>query len=100
MSDPSPELLRRLLRARDRIDAAPEQPWTVDQLAAVSGVSAAHFARSFRRAFGLPPHRYLLSRRIGQAVALLRETDWPVIDIAYRTGWESLGTFGRTFHDI
>jgi AraC-like DNA-binding protein len=66
----------------------------------VSGVSAAHFARCFKRAFGLPPHRYLLTRRIEQAVALLRDTDLSITEIAFATGWESLGTFGRTFRDI
>lgn len=93
-------LLRRLLRAKDRIDAASHEAWTVDRLAAVSGVSPAHFARSFKAAFGVPPHRYLLSRRIEQAAALLRDTDEPVTEIAFRTGWDSLGTFGRVFRDI
>jgi len=66
----------------------------------VSGVSEAHFARSFRDAFGVPPHRYLLTRRIERATALLRDTDLPIIEIAFRTGWNSLGTFGRTFRDV
>lgn len=95
-----PALLRRLLRAKDHIDAASHEAWPVARLAALSGVSAAHFARSFRRAFGVPPHRYLLTRRIEQAVALLRDTDLSITDIAFATGWESLGTFGRTFRDI
>lgn len=96
----TPALLRRLLRARDRMDAASHEPWPVQRLAQVSGVSAAHFARSFRQAFGIPPHRYLLTRRIEQACTLLQETDLPVTDIAFATGWESLGTFGRTFRDV
>lgn len=70
----SPELLRRLLRAKDRMDAASHEAWPVARLAEVGAVSAAHFARSFKEAFGLPPHRYLLARRIERAVALLRET--------------------------
>jgi transcriptional regulator GlxA family with amidase domain len=93
-------LLRRLLRARDRMDAASHEAWPVRRLAQVSGVSEAHFARSFKAAFGVPPHRYLLSRRIERAKALLRDTDLPVIDIAFQTGWDSLGTFGRVFRDI
>jgi transcriptional regulator GlxA family with amidase domain len=95
-----PELLRRLLRAKDRMDAASHEDWPVQRLARVSHVSAAHFARCFKDAFGVPPHRYLLTRRIERAVALLRDTDLPIIDIAFRTGWKSLGTFGRTFRDI
>lgn len=99
-SSPSPELLRRLLRAKDRIDAASHEAWPVQRLAAVSGVTQAHFARSFQQAFGIPPHRYLLTRRIERATALLRDTDLPITSIAYDTGWNSLGTFGRTFRDV
>lgn len=95
-----PALLRRLLRAKDRIDAASHEAWPVSRLAEVSGVSEAHFARAFKRAFGIPPHRYLLTRRIEQATTLLRDTALSVTDIAFATGWESLGTFGRTFRDI
>jgi transcriptional regulator GlxA family with amidase domain len=95
-----PELLRRLLRAKDKMDAASHEAWPVQRLARVSGVSEAHFARSFKQAFGVPPHRYLLTRRIERASALLRDTEMPITEIAFQTGWESLGTFGRTFRDI
>ena len=96
----SPELLRRLLRAKDRMDGASHEEWPIPRLAQVSAVSSAHFARSFKQAFGLPPHRYLLTRRIERATALLRETDLPVTEVALHTGWKSLGTFGRIFRDI
>jgi transcriptional regulator GlxA family with amidase domain len=95
-----PELLRRLLRAKDRMDAASHEEWPVSRLASVSCVSEAHFARSFKAAFGVPPHRYLLTRRLERAKALLRDTDTPILEIALQTGWNSLGTFGRTFRDV
>ncbi len=95
-----PALLRRLLRAKDRMDAASHEAWPVRRLARVSGVSAAHFARSFKQAFGVPPHRYLLTRRIERATALLRDSDLSITEIAFQTGWESLGTFGRIFRDV
>ena len=95
-----PELLRRLLRAKDRMDAASHEEWPVRRLARVSGVSEAHFARSFKAAFAVPPHRYLLTRRIERATALLRDTDLSITEIAFQTGWNSLGTFGRTFRDV
>jgi transcriptional regulator GlxA family with amidase domain len=95
-----PRLLRRLLRAKDRMDAASHEDWPVGRLARVSRISEAHFARSFKDAFGIPPHRYLLTRRIERATALLRDADQPIIDIAFQSGWKSLGTFGRTFRDV
>jgi transcriptional regulator GlxA family with amidase domain len=100
MQPQDPELLRRLLRAKDRMDAASHEEWPVWRLARVSHVSEAHFARSFKEAFGVPPHRYLLTRRIERATALLRDTDLSITEIAFQTGWNSLGTFGRTFRDI
>ena len=100
MQAQNPELLRRLLRAKDRMDAASHEEWPVRRLARVSHVSEAHFARSFKEAFGVPPHRYLLTRRIERATALLRDTDLSITEIAFQTGWNSLGTFGRTFRDV
>jgi transcriptional regulator GlxA family with amidase domain len=99
MASQDPALLRRLLRAKDRMDAASEEDWPIERLANVSEGSEAHFARSFK-AFGVPPHRYLLTRRIERAKALLRDTDAPIIEIAFQTGWNSLGTFGRVFRDV
>ena len=100
MSNQDPALLRRLLRAKDRMDVASYEEWPVERLAEVSCVSSAHFARSFKEAFGVPPHRYLLTRRIERAKALLRDTERPILDIALETGWQSIGAFGRVFRDI
>jgi transcriptional regulator GlxA family with amidase domain len=82
------------------MDVASHEEWPVGRLAKISSVSQAHFARSFKEAFGVPPHRYLLTRRIERAKALLRDTKMSITDIAFQTGWKSLGTFGRIFRDI
>ncbi len=82
------------------MDGAPHEAWPVRRLARVSGVCEAHFARSFKHAFGVPPHRYLLTRRVERATTLLRDTDLPITEIAFQTGWTSMGTFGRTFRDV
>jgi len=42
----------------------------------------------------------MLTRRIERATARLRDTDLPITEIAFETGWNSLGTFGRTFRDV
>lgn len=82
------------------MDSGSEEEWPVTRLAKISGVSDAHFSRCFKDAFGVPPHRYLLTRRIERAKALLRDTDLSITDIAFQTGWNSLGTFGRVFRDV
>lgn len=99
MNPPHP--LRHLLRAKDLIDARYREPLDVPTLAATAKLSTAHFSREFRRAFGEPPHRYLLTRRLERAAALLRNTDRTVSDICLTVGLRSVGSFttsfGRTF---
>ncbi|GAB3484443.1 helix-turn-helix transcriptional regulator [Nocardiopsis coralliicola] len=91
---------RRLLRARDAMDRAFDRPLDVPAAARVALMSPAHFARSFRAAFGESPHRYLQRRRIERAMALLRDTELPVIEVALAVGSDSIGTFGRTFRAV
>lgn len=91
---------RRLLRARDAMDRAYAQPLDVPALAEIANVSAAHFSRSFRAAFGETPHHYLQRRRVERSMFLLRETDRSITDICFEVGFMSLGTFSRTFADI
>lgn len=88
---------RHLLRARDFADARYAEPIRVADMARVAGLSAAHFSRSFRSAFGETPHRYLLTRRLERAAALLRTTDRTVTDICFLVGLESVGSFTTSF---
>src|SRR6187455_102213 len=92
---------RHLLRAEDLADARYFEPLGVDDMARAAGLSPAHFSREFRRAFGEPPHQYLLTRRMERAAALLRNTDHSVADICLTVGLRSVGSFttsfGRTF---
>ena len=88
---------RHLLRARDLADARYSDPLDVDDLAGAAGLSRAHFSREFRRAFGEPPHAYLLTRRLERAAALLRGTDRSVADICFSVGLRSVGSFTTSF---
>jgi AraC-like DNA-binding protein len=91
---------RHLLRARDLADARYFEPLTVTDLARTAGQSPAHFSREFRRAFGEPPHRYLLTRRLERAAALLRNTDRTVTEICFAVGLSSVGSFTTSFHRV
>jgi AraC-like DNA-binding protein len=92
---------RHLLRAKDLIDRRYRDPLDVATLAEAAHLSPAHFSREFRRAFGEPPHQYLLTRRLERAAALLRNTDRSVADVCLTVGLRSVGSFttsfGRTF---
>jgi AraC-like DNA-binding protein len=91
---------RHLLRARDVADARYAEDLTVADLARVAGLSPAHFSREFSRAFGEPPHRYLLTRRLERAAALLRDTDRSVTDICLAVGLASIGSFTTSFRRV
>ncbi len=88
---------RHLLRAKDLADARYFEPLDVDDLARAAGLSRAHFSREFRRAFGEPPHAYLLTRRLERAAALLRTTDNSVAEICFSVGLQSVGSFTTSF---
>lgn len=88
---------RHLLRAKDLVDARYADPLSVADLAHVAGLSRAHFSREFRRTFGEPPHRYLLTRRLERSAALLRNTDRPVTEICFAVGLASVGSFTTAF---
>jgi AraC-like DNA-binding protein len=88
---------RYLLRAKDLMDARYFDPLDVKTLARAARLSPAHFSREFHRAFGEPPHRYLLTRRMERAAAMLRSTDRSVADICLAVGLQSVGSFTSTF---
>ncbi len=88
---------RHLLRAKDLADARYFEPLDVDDLAGAAVLSKAHFSREFRRAFGEPPHAYLLTRRLERAAALLRTTDHSVADVCLSVGLRSIGSFTTSF---
>jgi AraC-like DNA-binding protein len=88
---------RHLLRARDLVDARYAERLDVPALARAARLSPAHFSREFQRAFGETPHRYLLTRRLERAAALLRTTDRTVADICMTVGLRSVGSFTTSF---
>jgi AraC-like DNA-binding protein len=100
MSRAVEESNRRMLRARDAMDRDYAKPLDVPSLARIAHVSEAHFIRVFRATFGETPHRYLQRRRVERAMFLLRETDLSVTEICFDVGFQSLGTFSRTFTEI
>ena len=100
MFAPGEDANRRVLRARDAMDANFRQPLPVAELASIAAMSQAHFIRTFKDTFGETPHRYLQRRRVERAMYLLRTTDRSVTDVCMEVGWSSLGTFSRTFTDV
>jgi AraC-like DNA-binding protein len=92
--------LARLRRVRDRMDREYEQPLDVEALARDAHMSAGHFSRAFRQAYGESPYSYLMTRRIERAMALLRRGDLSVTEVCFTVGCSSLGTFSSRFSEL
>lgn len=86
--------LRRVIEhLHDRIG----EPVTLNELAAIAGVSTSHFAHAFRAATGEPPHRFHLRLRLDRAKALLTQDALPLVDIALICGFPSQSHFTTVF---
>jgi AraC-like DNA-binding protein len=92
--------LRRLRRARDRMDREYAQPLDVAALARTAFMSTAHFARRFRDAYSETPYSYLMTRRVERAKALLRRGDLSVTEVCVAVGCTSLGSFSSRFTEL
>ena len=99
---PDPRLtdLQRLRRVRDRIDREYAQRLDVEALARDAHMSAGHFSRAFRKAYGETPYAYVMTRRVERAMALLRRGDLSVTDVCFEVGCSSLGSFSSRFTEL
>jgi AraC-like DNA-binding protein len=77
-----------------------EQPWTVGELASVAGMSRSAFALRFREVVGETPLDYLTRWRVYRAAVLLRDGDKKLAQIAKAVGYDSDGSFNKTFKRI
>lgn len=90
LSDPG---LARVLAAVQR---QPSQPWPLDALARMAGMSRSKFASHFHKEVGMPPAEYIAQRRMKLARQLLRQR-LPVEHVAIRVGYQSQPAFSRAF---
>lgn len=82
---------------RDYIEEYLETDISLDELSRLTQLSRFHMARRFKATFGVPPHRFIIDRRIDLAKRLLAEGDLPVADVAKSVGFSSSALFIKTF---
>jgi len=90
----SPNVTRRVC---DYIEGHLDEKIRLDGLAALTGLSTDHFARAFHRSVGVPPHTYLLRRRLEHVEHMLRQTHAPLSEIALATGFSDQSHLARHF---
>lgn len=98
-SSPAPSRLARdgVHAALAAIERGSTEELSLGDLARTAGMSPYHFLRVFKRETGLTPHQFLLRTRVFHALALLRDTQRPVTEIAFDVGFGDLSNFIHTF---
>ena len=87
----------RLRRIKDFIEANLGEDLTIETLANEARLSPFHFARAFKAATGMAPHRYLTNRRIEKARSWISEGQLSLAEIAFRCGFSSQASFTKWF---
>jgi AraC family transcriptional activator of mtrCDE len=87
----------RMAKAVDAVVRAPEQPWSVDGLAALCNVSRATLARRFAQIGGITPLELVTTLRMERAARLLRQDELSAAAVGERCGYASQAAFGRVF---
>jgi AraC family transcriptional regulator len=81
----------------EHLDASP----TLEQMAAAARLSPYHFARQFKAATGLPPHQYVIARRVERAKHLLQGgSDLSLAEVAADAGFSDQSQFGHHFKRV
>ena len=87
----------RIDRVIGRMNEQIEQSLSLEDLAAIAGVSAFHFHRLYRAMTGETPSGTLRRLRLARAAGLLRDSASPVTEIAFEAGYESSQAFSKAF---
>jgi AraC family transcriptional regulator len=84
-------------RVVEFIDAHLAEDLPLATLAGLVQLSTYHFARAFKRSFGVPPHRYFTNRRIERAKVLLADPKPSIVEVALEVGFSGASAFAATF---
>ncbi|MBU0834690.1 MAG: AraC family transcriptional regulator [Alphaproteobacteria bacterium] len=87
----------QLSRVSDHLHARVDQPVSLADLAALTGLSVYHFARAFKASTGIAPHQFQVSLRMDRARMLLSRSTLTITEIALSLGYDSSQSFARAF---
>jgi transcriptional regulator GlxA family with amidase domain len=84
-------------RVREYVEASFARKVDLSCLADIAGLSTSYFSRAFKQSFGMPPHRYVMMRRLAAATELIRKTSKPLAQVAIEIGFSDQSHFTRIF---
>lgn len=91
------EILRRLNLAKEYLYSNYNQNISLEDLAEYSCLSVNHLLRTFKQAFNLTPHQFLIQLRLKRAQLLLKSTTYPINEVVNLIGFECPSSFIRLF---
>lgn len=92
-------VLERLQRTMLILEGTMQQPASLVELASLCSLSPSHFAKTFKKVYGLGPREATAALKLRLASELLLNTDRAVGDIGHRCGFQSPSTFARAFRE-
>jgi AraC family transcriptional regulator len=101
-----PERLQGGLTARqvrlvtEHLESRLSDKTTISELSDLLNLSRFHFIRAFKKSVGMPPHQFVVHRRVERAKELLTDHKLSVSDVAVRTGFNSATQLTRTFRRV
>ena len=98
VEDAAPPLPRyKLRRATEYINDNLRESLALEDIARTVSMSPYHFAHVFKQTVGVTPHHYVMGRRMEKAKSLLRDTAWPVTQVAQQVGYANPSHFSTVF---
>jgi AraC family transcriptional regulator len=87
-----------LRRVTEYVDDNLTKDLTLAEIAEVARMSPHYFSRAFRQSTGIPPHRYVMDRRIERAKTLLSNKNLPLVEVGLSVGFQNQSHFTALFH--
>lgn len=87
----------RLHKIMNAVLERPERDHSLDEMAAMAGITPSHFCRVFKKATGISPHQYVLKARLDKAQQMLVQTDLTLASVSEALGFTSQSHFSRAF---
>jgi AraC family transcriptional regulator len=84
----------------DHLEGHLSEKTTIAELSGLLGLSRFHFIRAFKKAVGIPPHQFIMRRRVERARELLTDHDLSIGEIAAQTGFGGVAQLSRAFRQI